>query len=590
MRFPNPIGRRLEHVRKTYEHKPEVYEKTLAIAKSTAGKEEIDPKSTEDWEEHIPWVASNVAKLAKRRDKGQISKRVFDLEVEKLNEAFADIVAPFVARKTRKPKKKGRRVQLRQMSPKRARQYAERTKLDREKSLGYKTIKKLGGGYTAVVATPNLKAPKYRGKLKGDHIDPDWTGDKAAKKWVAENAPFQQWLGEKMNNCLQFYRVNFVAHGAGKFEYWLRRGGKLYAILNKSGNPVAAILTEPNGNIIETNGLNNQEPRGENAKALERFKIAMWGKKVDRKAFGVDIDRRLVRIIEMVAHVLEIEVNISARRNFIRKARRAARQEGFHYGGAAFRSFMVYILADSKYSALRSLKKADYPKDKKEAEKSITWMTRLISSNAYKGKLHIAIGTASRSAADANKVAAEATEARRVAYSAEAYVAAAAYDADYFAAMQVARAVGGAYLAGQAVARGDTPDVPSVAIDAVNHVVAAALNYANWDAIYTNYAEGLINIMRKEAERGRGPQANPGRRKKVKKVAKKRSSKTKPPTARELVKQCRDLWTHYCERPNKTRLRPVIKHLETMKASSAKTVKEERARCLRAANKEAKKF
>ena len=49
MRFPNPIGRRLEHVRKTYEHRPEVYEKTLAIAKKTAGKEEIDPKSTEAW-------------------------------------------------------------------------------------------------------------------------------------------------------------------------------------------------------------------------------------------------------------------------------------------------------------------------------------------------------------------------------------------------------------------------------------------------------------------------------------------------------------------------------------------------------------
>ena len=80
--------------------------------------------------------------------------------------------------------------------------------------------------------------------------------------------------------------------------------------------------------------------------------------------------------------------------------------------------------------------------------------------------------------------------------------------------------------------------------------------------------------------------ANPGRRK----AAKRRPSKTKSSTARELVKQCRDIWTHYCERPNKTRLKAVIKHLEIMKGSSAKTVKEERSRCSRAANREKKGY
>lgn len=62
------------------------------------------------------------------------------------------------------------------------------------------------------------------------------------------------------------------------------------------------------------------------------------------------------------------------------------------------------------------------------------------------------------------------------------------------------------------------------------------------------------------------------------------------PTARSLIKGCRDAWTYYCDRPNKTRLRAVFKHLDAMKGSEAKTVKEERRKCLRAANAEAKRL
>jgi len=63
-----------------------------------------------------------------------------------------------------------------------------------------------------------------------------------------------------------------------------------------------------------------------------------------------------------------------------------------------------------------------------------------------------------------------------------------------------------------------------------------------------------------------------------------------PMGARELIKQCRAHWEHYCERPNKTRLKAILKHLEVMKGSKAKSVKEERSRCLRAANREKKKY
>ena len=64
----------------------------------------------------------------------------------------------------------------------------------------------------------------------------------------------------------------------------------------------------------------------------------------------------------------------------------------------------------------------------------------------------------------------------------------------------------------------------------------------------------------------------------------------KAPTAAALKSECRRLWEHYCERPNKTRLRAVIKHCDLMAESSAKSVKEERARCMRSARREMKKL
>lgn len=69
-----------------------------------------------------------------------------------------------------------------------------------------------------------------------------------------------------------------------------------------------------------------------------------------------------------------------------------------------------------------------------------------------------------------------------------------------------------------------------------------------------------------------------------------RKARSKSTTAAELKKECRRLWERYCERPNKTRLRAVMRHCELMAESSAKTVKEERARCMRAARSEAKKI
>jgi len=77
---------------------------------------------------------------------------------------------------------------------------------------------------------------------------------------------------------------------------------------------------------------------------------------------------------------------------------------------------------------------------------------------------------------------------------------------------------------------------------------------------------------------------NPKRR--SKKNPKKKRSKKSP--SRKLIDNCRKHWEAYCERPTKTNLKKVFKHLETMAESTAKSVKDEHRKCMRAAKAEAK--
>jgi len=75
-------------------------------------------------------------------------------------------------------------------------------------------------------------------------------------------------------------------------------------------------------------------------------------------------------------------------------------------------------------------------------------------------------------------------------------------------------------------------------------------------------------------------------------IAKSRVSQRKNPSnsakAASLIKRCRKLWEHYCERPSKVRLQKIVDHCEKMKESNAKTVKYEKAKCMRAVKKEKK--
>jgi hypothetical protein len=82
-------------------------------------------------------------------------------------------------------------------------------------------------------------------------------------------------------------------------------------------------------------------------------------------------------------------------------------------------------------------------------------------------------------------------------------------------------------------------------------------------------------------------------RKKAKKAAKKMDRKSKPGW-KILIDRCEKLWTAYCEKPTKRNLGLVFDHLAQMKAStkyeSSKRVRDERAKCLRSANAEAKRL
>jgi len=104
--------------------------------------------------------------------------------------------------------------------------------------------------------------------------------------------------------------------------------------------------------------------------------------------------------------------------------------------------------------------------------------------------------------------------------------------------------------------------------------------------------ERAIRAMKAE-RKGRTlkvPLKNPKKKKAKKKAAKKKASKRKGPTALSLIGNCQRKWGSYCVRPSKKRLQVVLDHLEKMKASKAKSVKDERRRCLRSANLEAKRL
>ena len=224
------------------------------------------------------------------------------------------------------------------------------------------------------------------------------------------------------------------------------------------------------------------------------------GSKSDGDAFGEHTNQKLVSIIGQISD----RMNRSGdRRSFISYALRFASQEGFD-GEAVFRSFMVYIIVGSKYSALSSARKSDNPK-KGDVEKAIERVAKLMSQNASRSALKKAGSDAARAASKAYVALGPSYAAKYATYYDPWYpdgpapppVSDAARSASYSVNAEIED-----FMAGAAVAY-------AAKASSASHSV---------DAVYTDYAKGLLKIMKKEAERAKR-KSNPAKRKVAKKKA-----------------------------------------------------------------------
>jgi uncharacterized protein YjbI with pentapeptide repeats len=122
---------------------------------------------------------------------------------------------------------------------------------------------------------------------------------------------------------------------------------------------------------------------------------------------------------------------------------------------------------------------------------------------------------------------------------------------------------------------------------------------ANLDKADLRYAKNLDKAknlhLAKYLDRAKLPPGfkmpNPAKGSRPKKAsAKKASAKKAEPTAKELISKCRDLFEAYKKKPGRARLNAAIKQCDKMKGSKFKTVKEERARCMRGIRREKKRL
>ena len=582
--IPNPLRPRLSFVKQTYEERPEVYRRVTDIVKEAAGLTEIGERDRRPWEKQIGKLATVIGKADKKLRKGQMSRAEFDEAADRAREDFLRLA------RVEDEAESGRQRKGRETI---ARRKERLETLAAKTSEGHKIVApKLVGGYIGVEATPNRDAPKFPSGLE------------AQKRWVAENAPYQQWLGVQMGNCLQFYRVNYVAYGAKHFETQ-RNGGTLYAVLSKDGKPVAAVLATKDGRIVDANGPGNRSPSGLAQRAMLQLIKKMglkFGEHQGRGGNQLGIERadaRLERLFEYFVDDWPVR-DLDTRDLWMQRIRLAASQNGFEFE-PALRKFLVYILVGSKkYSVLTSVKKGDYPR-KREVEKILVRVARLIQKKASGHELRAARRAACEYGASAGGdagAAANAAAAANARSAANAATAAANADSNDD---RNAGAHGAAYNASWAAYGAADADASSDDRD----VAREAAGFAARRAARQDYAAALLYFVEQQAQAprrrrqqnpstekvptlkqllGRTPKANP----RGKPAKKKTTRKPKAGSAAGLKSECRRLWEHYCERPNKTRLKAVIKHCDLMAESSAKSVKQERARCLRSAKSEAK--
>lgn len=261
----NPVARRLQYVEDTY--RPEVYEYVLGIVQDVTGLGDIPEDLYEDWEKRIPTLAQKYNKALKRLEKGKIDEAQFQDEVRDAEDEFISYTGVYIPE-------------------------------------GSKFVTDLSDGYYMVQATPNLPQTQAdKDKFKDEvqylagKVDDNETNEmemhpddrEDVVDFVKRVAPFQQWLGEKLNICLQFYRVNHLPNGWRYLKDQVHfRGGEgylqfLFGVLNPEGKPVLAIVVrggDKDGqfdvrhakDIVEISGDHNDiGPYSELAEEAARF-------------------------------------------------------------------------------------------------------------------------------------------------------------------------------------------------------------------------------------------------------------------------------------------------------------------------------
>ena len=207
----NPVMRRLDYIKRNYS--PEVYDRVEELVEKALGDSDVDEETYREWETQLPSLAAKLNRINKRHKKGAISLLDARAEQDLAEQEFLEQAAPDAP-----------------MIPR-----------------GSEFVTDLSRGYYVVKANiipdeDNLAFYDSLAFYCGE--SEDVSTFKFFKDLVDKVAPFQQWLGEQMGNCLRFYSdTDALVSGCDYFRNMIENEGNLYAVIRSSGQPKIAIFT-----------------------------------------------------------------------------------------------------------------------------------------------------------------------------------------------------------------------------------------------------------------------------------------------------------------------------------------------------------
>jgi len=611
----NPLLKRIEFIESKYAKRPEVGEALRGAVKKAIGKDEIDPALSVKWERNLDWAAKAMFDLGKRKDAGELSDFAYRDQLKRISKSFRTAVDPFLDKEVQKkfggsvrlpaiPQdtkiklRKGtgllerRGVPLQELSPKQARQLSARrgkeiarirrskNELNSErlafiKSIGAELFYDFGDGYL-VLKTPKAKEP---------------LPDEITTQWVDRYARFQNWLGENMRNCLQFFPKTYgAAYGEDKYEI-LHDGGTLYGIIDDKNRPVAALLFNHKGRLIESNGIDNVPPGPEYNKYLEVFarKLGIDESEIVKArgiVFPINASPLFKDLIEEFSdHYLDQYIDL--KREFTRKIQRTLNSTpNFNYRifekkyinyikGVIYKYVNIYENAIHEIINEENIKNLG---DRRIARilmiiETASWdyhdiyldIIRLYNSffkealginfyNSDDHKIKFIANTIDHRISELDKYI-RSLERYNNHYS---YVMRRLYSISdfsiwmrmgYFYHSNIFELSGGVYHFDEKY-------------------------YNNYKSYIRSVMNEILRIVKDTARESQGARAIEGN----------------PKNLDPLIKKCRAQWDSYCERPGGQRLVAVYHTLKEMKDSKSSKVRSEMQRCLRVAKLERKKF